>query len=66
MNTSQKKLNILELIANVNEVKYTKVDLEQSNLIRWQLRSPVVDSSSSKNSNNLEKFLAILDVTNVS
>jgi hypothetical protein len=34
MNTSQKKLNILELIANVNEVKYTKVDLEQSNLIR--------------------------------
>ena len=34
MNTSQKKLNILELIANVNEVKYTNVDPEQSNLIR--------------------------------
>jgi hypothetical protein len=34
MNTSQKKLNILELIAHVNDVKYPRVDLEQSNLIR--------------------------------
>ena len=34
MNTSQKILNILEQIANVNDVKYPRVDLKQSNLIR--------------------------------
>jgi hypothetical protein len=30
------------------------------------VKEPVVDSCSSKNNNNLEEFLAILDVTNVS